>query len=119
MPNVWRRMANQRALQQARGRLGIIEQQMVNRSVDQRPRLTRHKLYRLEFRTAPTAGVGAVEHGTAERATLHRLGLKIKQKILKLLATTLQRRVVATASRVADRLNKVNNFRAILGAGDI
>jgi hypothetical protein len=71
-------MQSQRTLEQlARGR-SIVERQTVDGGVEQRMALTFHAVHRPEFGPAPTARVGAIECGAAERTAIHRSGLEIE-----------------------------------------
>src|SRR6185312_13028456 len=71
----------------------------------------------LKLGPAPTARVGAIEHGAAEGTAIHRSRLEIEQQILQLAARVLQGSAVAAAAGVPDRLDEVDDLRAILAAG--
>ena len=110
-------MQRQRAPQQRPGGLGIVVSQPVQGRPDQRLGIALHLLCRPQFGPAAAAGVGAIEHGTAERTAIHRSGLEIEQQILQLAARVFQGRAVAAVPGVPDRLDQIDDLGTILLAG--
>jgi hypothetical protein len=72
-------MESQRAPQKPPGGRHIVERQAMNGRLEQSPALAFHPFHRLKLGPAPTARVGAVEHGAAEGTAIHRSRLEIEQ----------------------------------------
>jgi hypothetical protein len=99
--------------QLARG-LDLIAGQTVDRRIEQRLTLMFRLLRHTEFGPAPATGVSAIEHGAAERAAIHRSGLKVEQQVLQLTACVLEGSAVSGAPGVPDHLDQIDDFSAIL-----
>jgi hypothetical protein len=107
-------MERQRTPQQPLGDFGVLKRQAVDGRSDQRLAVAFYFLGRPQVSPAPTACVSAMECGTAERTALHRLRLKVEKQVLQLAARVLQGSAVAAAPSIADGLDQVDDFGAIL-----
>jgi hypothetical protein len=70
-PHLVRRMNDMGTTQQARGSGGIAQSQVIHRRVYEFASPTFHILHLFQFGAAPAAGVGAIEHGAADRTMHH------------------------------------------------